>query len=266
MVLFSSLWLIFTLAIVNNVKGVSKIEEYLGIIREVYKFYKASSIVFMYSGNYTGEIILIIMFGHKKRKIFLQQIIRIFNLDMSEKNEILNIAMSFPRESKMTILLTFEEANQFQSYYQDKEMKINKIKQPMIVAFLTTSKSLEIYTSILQVIGTANAKHKIHQYQHLALFMKIEAENEKPLLDFCTNPVGNQLSLRFDSRMLIKCYDDINIREWYSIWENETIICDLATLDRKSGLLLKTNLTLYERRSGLRGKKLRIAILKVKYH
>lgn len=75
----------------------------------------------------------------------------------------------------------------------------------------------------------------------------------------------NWFHLRFDARILVKCYNDSNLQEWCSLEPNRTDAYDLSTWNMVMGLVLSTNETLYIRRSDLKRKVLNIATVEVSY-
>lgn len=80
-------------------------------------------------------------------------------------------------------------------------------------------------------------------------------------------PVGNPFNLVLDSRFLIKCQGQSIIREWYSMYSNETIITELLEWSSvKPGFKWLSNLTFYERRNSLNNMSLRVTILEVNAH
>lgn len=180
-----------------------------------------------------------------------------FKTGASEKNDIFNIAITFSRKRIMTVLASFEQVENVKLYYKAQEREATSTNLPLFVTFITTEKSLQNYMNHLQQATNQTLIYKRHLFRTLILFMKINSENEKPLLDFCRSPVANPFGLRFDSQVLVKCYDDTEIREWYSVIGNETDIKEFAKWDNR--LVRLNNLPIYKRRGGLRGKILKIA-------
>ncbi|XP_051169299.1 uncharacterized protein LOC127286763, partial [Leptopilina boulardi] len=86
---------------------------------------------------------------------------------------------------------------------------------------------------------------------------------EKNLLnDYCLHPKGNPLNLRFNTKILVKCYNDIILREWYSLYMNDTQVFHLATWNNTHGfkMLIKDKF-LYSRRNDAGGVSLRVIVL-----
>ncbi|CAK9819288.1 Glutamate receptor 1 [Anthophora plagiata] len=84
--------------------------------------------------------------------------------------------------------------------------------------------------------------------------------------EYCFNPHGNLFHLLFDTEMLVMCYNNPILREWYSIDGKNTEVADLIEWypgrESSKSVNLLTNLSLYERRNDLRGKVLRAVIVK----
>lgn len=183
-------------------------------------------------------------------------------LDLTEKNEVLNIALYFSKLKIFTLFINFEDPYAYKYYLNENSGK-SRTQLPMNVIFFTTEQSFNKYLQMFDQIENKMSKFTYPTHDCLLIFMKARNSNEKPLLDFCTKPTGNPINLRFDSQLIVKCYDDPNIQEWYSLIKNETSVYDLATWDFKNGFQLKTNLSKYERRGGLKGKVVRIATTEV---
>lgn len=83
-----------------------------------------------------------------------------------------------------------------------------------------------------------------------------------PLRDICQNPVGNPFNLKFNTEMLVLCYDQPLLREWYALPDNQTRMFNLATWKSSVGITLETNSSLYIRRN-LSGQTIRVSILEV---
>lgn len=179
---------------------------------------------------------------------------------MAERNEILNIALHFSKLKIFTMFINFEDPIRY-SYLIGGRSGKSRINLPMSVIFFTTEKSFNAYFQMFkQIENETTSKFKYPTHDSLIIFMKPRNGKEKPLLNFCMKPEGNPINLRYDSQLIVKCYDEQNIQEWYSLSKNKTTVYDFATWDLKNGLKLKSNLTKYERRGGLGGMKLRIAV------
>lgn len=84
-----------------------------------------------------------------------------------------------------------------------------------------------------------------------------------PLKTFCQDPTGNPFNLRFNTEMLVFCYDLPVLSEWYALSDNRTRMLNLAVWNSTTGLILRTNKSLYARRNNMFGEVLRIAYVEV---
>lgn len=166
--------------------------------------------------------------------------------------------MHFSRLKIFTLFVNFENPNKYKSSVNDKLGK-SRAQVPMTVIFFTSENSFKAYFQMFQQTDKKTSKFAYPTHDCLMIFMKTRKNNKKPLINFCMKPLGNPINLRFDSQLIVKCYDEKIIQEWYSLIENTTSVYDLAIWDIKNGFKLNNNLTKYERRGGLKGKKLRIA-------
>ncbi|XP_043478621.1 glutamate receptor ionotropic, kainate 2-like isoform X3 [Leptopilina heterotoma] len=82
--------------------------------------------------------------------------------------------------------------------------------------------------------------------------------NKQLLIDYCQSPRGNPFNVAFNTEMLIKCYDDPIIKEWYSIYKNETVMFNLAFWQPNEAFQLFTEKSLYQRRNNIGGITLRV--------
>lgn len=83
------------------------------------------------------------------------------------------------------------------------------------------------------------------------------------LSDFCENPNVGTLRLGFDTRMLVKCYDNPNMFEWWSVHSKRKISKKmLLEWIPETGLQLKTQMNLYQRRYDVGGTILKVSNVK----
>lgn len=105
---------------------------------------------------------------------------------------------------------------------------------------------------------------KNHVLSYHVWFVVFWGPTNKKLQDFCEKPDTNRFHLKFDTRMLVKCYDDPKLREWYSVnSSNEVMTNDLMEWRKETGLVLKTSKNLYQRRYDVGGTILRVSSVKV---
>lgn len=144
-------------------------------------------------------------------------------------------------------MVSNEELTQALNYYE------KKIPVPFIVLFIKSSEDFDLFVNAT-IIG------KMNTFSYLVIF---DTRNQE-LMDICRNPGKNYFNLVFDAEMLVICLNqDVPIREWYSLYENETKVMDYGTWTRDGGLVLKNHKSLYERRNSLDGITLKVTSMKV---
>ena len=153
------------------------------------------------------------------------------------------------REQIATLSCTFKDIH---------ALKRNSILRPLVIVFLPGPEAVSEFSRYSKSL-------KMSLFAWFVIFVT-ESINKK-----CYNPSGNPFHLLFDTEMLVMCYGDPILREWYSVDGNNTDIFDLVKWypERQKGsstavLSLLTNLSLYERRNDLRGKVLRAVTVKAK--
>lgn len=134
----------------------------------------------------------------------------------------------------------------------------HKVVKPLNIIFLQSSSDFE---SLVKFTKTKSAKG----YIALVIFRS----DNQTLMNICENPVKNYFNLVLNSRWLVLCRYTYSqqtplVREWYSIFPNQTITLDYAHW--KNHVLTRVNNgTIYERRKSLRGIALRVTSAKAKY-
>ena len=147
-----------------------------------------------------------------------------------------------------SLVTNIKELSKVQSYYT------GRIKRDLYTVFLRNHESMKEFGNIMKKIVVANPKW-------LIIFRPFKSEFV--LRDFCMNPFGNLFNLAFDTEMLIKCYDEEILREWYSMYENVTSVVDLAMWNPEYRLRLLKKESLYLRRKDIGGVSLRIVSVNV---
>ncbi|XP_043468168.1 uncharacterized protein LOC122502277 [Leptopilina heterotoma] len=152
---------------------------------------------------------------------------------------------------ELSILGISSQATNFQHVSKLNNYQAKYLKKQLYVLILATVESvrdLENYTQDIHV----------SEISWFIIFKKWG--EEKPLEEYCSNPRGNPLNLRFDTRMIVKCYDDPILREWHSLYKNDTQIFDIATWNQTHGFkLLTKDKFLYSRRNNVGGITLRVS-------
>ena len=156
------------------------------------------------------------------------------------------------RQKMMGVTASFNQIPQIQDYYKDPTEGTIRITRPLIVIFLSSELSIKTFIDYSVYLDFCDSIYII-------FYVEID---ERPLRSNCLNRDANLFHLRFDTRLLVKCYNSSSLQEWYSLEPNRTESFDLSTWSMEQGLVLNTNETLYIRRSNLRKKVLRIATVK----
>ncbi|XP_046821732.1 uncharacterized protein LOC124425445 isoform X2 [Vespa crabro] len=133
-----------------------------------------------------------------------------------------------------------------------KKMKYYQISRPLFVIIISTWENLEEFSKVTKEID-------VSMYIWFVLF--VETTNNT-LEKFCKNPIGNIFNLNFDTEMLILCYDEMILKEWYSIQGNNTITSNFAIWKPGKDFSVITKMSLYNRRSDLFGTVLRVGWVK----
>ena len=141
----------------------------------------------------------------------------------------------------MSVTLNFEE--RFPRSTEDIERMNFMDTNPINVFFLSSEKDLKKMKSL-----TKSCLSKL-----VNVILLIETEEERPLFEFCMQPVGNPFFLQGDMFFLVKCYDDNTIREWHPASTNQMRITEWATWKTKTGLLLKTEKLTTKERNNMAG-------------
>lgn len=88
------------------------------------------------------------------------------------------------------------------------KMKYYQLSRPLLVIIISTWNNLEEFSM-------ATKKINVSLYVWFVLF--VEMADVVRLKSFCKDPIGNIFNLNFDTEMLILCYDETILKEWYII-------------------------------------------------
>ncbi|XP_043487521.1 uncharacterized protein LOC122514650 [Polistes fuscatus] len=130
--------------------------------------------------------------------------------------------------------------------------KYNPTSKPLFVILLSTWENFEEFSKVSKEL-------EISLFVWFVLFMETPGN---PMEEFCLNPIGNFFNLNFDTEMLILCYNETILKEWYSVQGNNTITSNFATWKPGNYFSAFSNESLYGRRSNLFGTVLRIGTVK----
>ncbi|CAD1478679.1 unnamed protein product [Heterotrigona itama] len=216
---------------------------YVPLIKWVRTYYSTSAVFLMHSlseNEHFDENIY--------SMIYLRTVILLLGLKIAYMSHTWSRLLH--REQIATLSCTFKDIH---------ALKRNSILRPLVIIFLSGSEAVSEFSRYSKSL-------KMSLFAWFVIFIT-EWMDKK----YCYNPSGNPFHLLFDTEMLVMCYGDPILREWYSVDGNNTVIFDLVKWypERQVGsstaaLSLLTNLSLYERRNDLKGKVLRANSVLVK--
>nr|XP_033321565.1 glutamate receptor ionotropic, delta-2-like isoform X1 [Megalopta genalis] len=167
--------------------------------------------------------------------------------DMNETTVTQIWTRSFSRSGILTVIVGFSDLAQETKKYEGCEVR------PLYVVLLSTKKTLNEFAA-------ATGRIDISFPVWFVMFLPHQGD---PLKSDCRSPTGNLFNLSFDTEMLVLCYDQPSLREWYSFRDNRTTVSNLAVWKPGQGLWPVTNGSLYARRNNLRKEIMRIAYVEV---
>ncbi|XP_066598106.1 glutamate receptor 2-like [Prorops nasuta] len=142
--------------------------------------------------------------------------------------------------------ILFEDISKIKVYY-------SRIAKPLFVTFLYGDDALMEFKNVTSSIN-----------MNISKWLVIFVSKPNGAKDPCHNPEENIFHVAFDTQMLVLCYDDYILKEWYSTNKKSLIIGNHATWGLETGLKILTPLSIYERRN-LNGIALRAVTLKSSY-
>ncbi|XP_078048988.1 glutamate receptor ionotropic, delta-2 [Augochlora pura] len=163
--------------------------------------------------------------------------------DMNETTVTQIWTRSFSRSGILTVIVSFSDLVRETKKYEGHEVR------PLYVVLLSTKKTLNEF-------AMATRRIDISFPVWFVMFLPHQGD---PLKSDCQSPAGNPFNLLFNTEMLVLCYDQPSLREWYSFRDNRTIVSNLAVWKPGQGLRPITNSSLYARRNNLHNEVMRIA-------
>lgn len=158
------------------------------------------------------------------------------------------IVQWFSNSGIPSLVTDIRKLSKIQSYYR------GNIKRDLRVVFLRTRECLKEFENAVKEIILSDSVWLIIFRPFKSKFI---------LREYCMLPLGNPFNVKFDTEMLIKCYDEEILREWYSVYENVTSVFDLATWNPIDRLQLLNKHSLYQRRMQIGGISLRTVSVNV---
>ncbi|XP_011500886.1 PREDICTED: glutamate receptor U1-like [Ceratosolen solmsi marchali] len=104
---------------------------------------------------------------------------------------------------------------------------------------------------------------KLHALSLHVWFVIFWGPMKRALHNFCEKPDKNRFHLNFDTLLLVKCYNNSHIHEWYTVNNNKEVqMTDLMEWQPGSNLVIKSYQNLYRRRHDVAGSLLRVSSVK----
>uniref|UniRef100_A0A0C9QLX8 GRIK2_2 protein n=1 Tax=Fopius arisanus TaxID=64838 RepID=A0A0C9QLX8_9HYME len=144
-----------------------------------------------------------------------------------------------------------------------------------IVNFKVLKQNLPFYTNqirhilfviIIQNMDEVNLFAEINfnsNWSESPWVILFSGNNNQDVCEFCREPHRNVFNLKFNSDIVVVCCNSTDINEWWSATGDYTQVRKLAQwIDEKRGVEWLPKKSLYERRTSLEGRPLRIGIVK----
>ncbi|XP_071566429.1 probable glutamate receptor [Temnothorax nylanderi] len=151
----------------------------------------------------------------------------------------------------MTVTITFSDlTSEYNVYWKN-------VTRPLFVVLLDTEETMGEFAK------TTRSIKPISFPIWLVMFLQRPGN---PLEERCRHPTDNVFNVDFRTQMLVLCYARPILVEWYAIRDNRTRMFDLALWSPDRGLLLRTQKSLYARRSDMFGDVVRVASVNMISH
>ncbi|XP_071642209.1 glutamate receptor ionotropic, delta-2-like [Temnothorax longispinosus] len=166
------------------------------------------------------------------------------NYDLNATTLVHTWSREFSRHRVMTVTTTFSDlTSEYNDYWKN-------ITRPLFVVLLDTEETMGEFAE------TTRSVKPISFPIWLVMFLQRPGN---PLEERCRHPIDNVFNVDFRTQMLVLCYARPILVEWYAIRDNRIRTFDLALWSPDRGLLLKTQKSLYARRSNMFGDVVRVA-------
>ncbi|KAK2576889.1 hypothetical protein KPH14_005514 [Odynerus spinipes] len=178
---------------------------------------------------------------YRTRSVFFLYAESIKAMEMSTM--VFKLTRALSREGFRTLNLYFSELHESSSY-------VRQVVRPLYIAVISDYKAIDEFS-------LAVSTYDVSFPAWLVMFVYVGHRSE-----YCHNPPGNIFHLRFDTRMLVRCYKENVLREWYSLDGKRTEIDDVATWSVEKGIAMIAPPILHDRRYNLRGLIMKAVIVK----
>lgn len=170
-------------------------------------------------------------------------------LDLSNNLLMSQMSKEFSRKYILSQSINFTEFHQKVKYYNRRAL------QSLFIIVLSDLKDLREFSSAIKLYNTA-----LHLW--LIVFTKSQ---DVSFNQNCLSPRKNLFGLVVNSKVLVKCDEDEVIREWYSCDGIRLTVNDYGLWRYGQGLTKLTKEDFYERRSNLKGIRLKVSAVKVDF-
>lgn len=156
----------------------------------------------------------------------------------------------FSRQRVMTVTITFSDLTSEYNEYR------KNVPRPLFVILLDTGETMGEFAETTRSIKPI----------FFPVWFVVFLQRPGNLLEkYCRHPTDNVFNVDVSTQMLVLCCNRPVLVEWYAIHDNRTRTFDLATWSPEKGLILRTEKTIYARRSDMFGHVLRVASVKVSF-
>ena len=169
-------------------------------------------------------------------------------------NNIFNLQEFLSKEKIMSLAVSAEKVISSNLGNSTDLKSLRRISNAMNIFFIMSEGDLKKMTNLSKILFPSGQTN-------LIMFMKTD---ENPLLEICENPVDNPFHLNDGISLIVKCYEDATIREWYSLNNGEMRIYERATWEPKAQFVLKLKSVVQREKDVLNGKVLRIGKVAVR--
>ena len=147
----------------------------------------------------------------------------------------------------------FTQAIQQSNLYLTYNKIVSNSSRQLFVLFLTNENNLKIFEEF-------SNDNNLSSHVWFALFLNSSTEINK----VCANPKVDQFNLKIDSLILVKCYTNPILNEWYYLGDkNKSQITQLMEWEPKTGLLIKHHRSMFRRRYNFHGASFKVSTVEV---
>lgn len=158
------------------------------------------------------------------------------------------MSKDFSRKFILSQSINFDDFHRRVNYYNRRAL------QSLFVIILRGLNDLREFSNTIKLYNMS---------LHLWLVVFVQSRNLM-FNQYCLNPKKNLFGLVLNTKMFVKCHMDEVLREWYSLDKNIVIVNNYGLWRYGQGLIKLTKGDFYERRSNLKGIRLKVSAVKVR--